>query len=254
MNKENNISGIIKNILKKYKQGSLTEHQCISEVKNIYFEDIGFAKIDHHRQLRRGFPEVIFGQDKTPVQILKIASSILNYSEILLITRTNKKVYDLLKKSIKEIKFNDEANIIYTPLKIPDKDLAPGITIICAGTTDIPVAEEAAITAYLMGNYVKKIYDAGVAGMHRVLNHGKELQDSKVVIAVAGMEGALPSVVSSMVDCIVIAVPTSIGYGTSFGGLSPLLTMLNSCSPGILVVNIDNGFGAGYAAGLINKK
>ncbi|MBM3705238.1 MAG: nickel pincer cofactor biosynthesis protein LarB [Actinobacteria bacterium] len=248
------ITRVIEKILKNFKEGKLTEQQCIAEVKNMYFEDIGFAKIDHHRTIRRGFPEVIYGQDKTPEQILEIAVKILKYSGILLVTRTSKKVFEFLNGKIKGIEYNDKAGLIFTPLKVPEEKLAGGITVICAGTTDIPVAEEAAVTAYLLGNNVTRIYDAGIAGLHRLLNHRQQLQNSNVIIAVAGMEGALPSIVSSMVGCIVIGVPTSIGYGASFGGLAQLLTMLNSCSPGILVVNIDNGFGAGYAAGLINKK
>jgi NCAIR mutase (PurE)-related protein len=250
---ENMVSDLIRGMLKEYKNGSVSENDIIGRIKDIYFEDIGFAKVDHHRILRRNFPEVIFGQNKTPKQILDISKKILKYSEILLVTRTNKEVFELLKIEIPGIVFNDASGIIYTPLKTSGAKLKEGITVICAGTTDIPVAEEAAITAYLMCNDVKKIFDVGIAGIHRLLSHKNELQRSKVIIAVAGMEGALPGVVSSMVDCIVIGVPTSIGYGASLNGIAPLLTMLNSCSPGICVVNIDNGFGAGYAAGLINS-
>lgn len=251
---QNIIANSIKKILNDYKNGLIDESKFIEEFKNCYFEDIGFAKIDHHRSLRRGFPEVIFGQNKTLKQIKEIALKILSYSEVLLITRVEKKVYDFLKKDILNLEYNEAAKVIYTPLKISEDKLLEGITIVCAGTTDIPVAEEAAITAYLMGNNVKKIHDVGIAGMHRLINYRDILQNSNVIIAVAGMEGALPSIVSSMVDCVVIGVPTSIGYGASFGGLSQLLTMLNSCSPGIVVVNIDNGFGAGYAAGIINRR
>lgn len=248
------ISKIIEDILKKHSSGAMSQEQCVSEIKNLYFEDLGYAKPDHHRSLRRGFPEVIYGSGKKPRHILEIAEKILKYSEILLITRTDESVYNYLNKYIAGIKYNKDAGLIYTPLKIPENKLCPGITVICAGTTDIPVAEEAAVTAYLMGNNVKKIYDVGVAGLHRLLNYGSDLQKSNVIVAAAGMEGALPSVVSSMVECIVIGVPTSVGYGASLSGLSPLFTMLNSCSPGILVSNIDNGFGAGYCAGIINKK
>lgn len=250
---ENMVSGLIREMLKEYKNGGASENDIIGRIKDIYFEDIGFAKVDHHRLLRRNFPEVIFGQNKTPQQILDISKKILKYSEILLVTRTKKEVFELLKIEIPGIVFNDAAGIIYTPLKKHGTELKEGITVICAGTTDIPVAEEAAITAHLIGNNVKKIFDVGIAGIHRLLSHKNELQNSKVIVAVAGMEGALPGVISSMVDCIVIGVPTSIGYGASFAGIAPLLTMLNSCSPGICVVNIDNGFGAGYAAGLINS-
>jgi NCAIR mutase (PurE)-related protein len=249
---ENMVNGLIREMLKEYKNGGASESDIIGRIKDIYFEDIGFANVDHHRILRRNFPEVIFGQNKTPQQIIDISKKILKYSEILLVTRTKKEVFELLKMEIPGIVFNDAAGIIYTPLKTPGPKLKEGITVICAGTTDIPVAEEAAITATLMCNDVKKIFDVGIAGIHRLLSHKNELQSSRVIVAVAGMEGALPGVISSMVDCIVIGVPTSIGYGASFKGIAPLLTMLNSCSPGVCVVNIDNGFGAGYAAGLIN--
>jgi NCAIR mutase (PurE)-related protein len=246
------IEKIIKKLLDDYKQGIVNKNDFVIKIKEIYFEDIGFAKVDHHRLLRREFPEVIYGEGKTPEQILEIAKKILNYSSLLLITRTNIKVYSLLKKEIKKIKIDFRSNIIYTRLDIPENKLKEGITVLCAGTSDIDVAEEAAVTSYLMKNKVKKIYDVGVAGIHRLLSHREELSLSNVIIAVAGMEGALPGVVSSMVSCPVIGVPTSVGYGSSFKGLSPLLTMLNSCSPGVMVVNIDNGFGAGYAAGIIN--
>lgn len=250
---KNEINRIIGRLLENYKEEKINKEDAISKIKEMYFEDIGFAKIDHHRLLRRDFPEVIYGTGKTPEQILEIAKKILNYSPVLLVTRTTIETFKLLKKEIKNIKFNSRSNIIYTPLDIPDGNLSEGITVICAGTSDISVAEEAAVTAYLMKNKVRKIYDVGVAGIHRLVSFKDELNRSNVIIAVAGMEGALPGVVSSMVDCPVIGVPTSVGYGTSFKGISPLLTMLNSCSPGVVVVNIDNGFGAGYAAGIINR-
>lgn len=250
---KNEIYKIIGRLLENYKEEKINKEDAISKIKEMYFEDIGFAKIDHHRLLRRDFPEVIYGTGKTPEQILEIAKKILNYSPVLLVTRTTIETFKLLKKEIKNIKFNSRSNIIYTPLDIPDGNLSEGITVICAGTSDISVAEEAAVTAYLMKNKVRKIYDVGVAGIHRLISFKDELNRSNVIIAVAGMEGALPGVVSSMVDCPVIGVPTSVGYGTSFKGISPLLTMLNSCSPGVVVVNIDNGFGAGYAAGIINR-
>jgi pyridinium-3,5-biscarboxylic acid mononucleotide synthase len=250
----NQISKYLKELLGDYKCGSINEQDFIREIKNLYFEDIGFAKIDHHRSLRRNFPEVIFGQNKSYAQILEISKKILNYSGILLITRTNREVFESLVKEIPGVLFNEDAKAIYTPLKTPEEQLTEGITVICAGTTDVGVAEEAAVTSYLMGNKVKKIYDVGIAGIHRLLSYKEVLCDSNVIVAVAGMEGALPGVVSSLTECPVIGVPTSIGYGASFGGLAQLLTMLNSCSPGISVVNIDNGFGAGYAAGLINRK
>jgi hypothetical protein len=249
---KNEIEKIIKELLDGYKQGKVNKNNVVSKISEIYFEDIGFAKIDHHRLMRREFPEVIYGEGKTPQQILEIAKKILNYSSILLITRTDIKVYSLLKKQINKVKLIFRSNIIYTQMDIPEDKLKEGITVLCAGTSDIDVAEEAAVTGYLMKNRIKKIYDVGTAGIHRLLSYREELNRSNVIIAVAGMEGALPGIVSSMVSCPVIGVPTSVGYGSSFNGLSPLLTMLNSCSPGVVVVNIDNGFGAGYTAGIIN--
>ena len=246
------IDRTIEELLELYKKGKLNKEDFLSKIKEIYFEDIGFAKIDHHRNIRRNFPEVIYGANKTPAQILGIAKKILKYSDILLITKTSLEAYKLIRKEIKNIEFNDKANLIYTPLNIPEAGLKEGITVVCAGTSDIPVAEEAAVTAYLMKNKIKKIYDVGIAGIHRLLSYKEDLIKSNVIVAAAGMEGALPGIISSLVSCIVIGVPTSVGYGTGFGGVSQLLTMLNSCSPGIVVVNIDNGFGAGYAAGLIN--
>jgi pyridinium-3,5-biscarboxylic acid mononucleotide synthase len=251
---ENEISKLIKLLLGKYSEGKIDEEIFISKIKELYFEDIGFAKIDHHRNLRRNFPEVIFGQNKTPDQIVQIAKKILNYSKILLVTRTSLVVYEILKREIPYLEYNEKANLIFTKFPQDEANLREGVTVICAGTSDIGVAEEAAVTAYLMGNKVKRIYDIGIAGIHRLLDHKDELMKSNVIVAVAGMEGALPGVVSSLVDCLVIGVPSSVGYGANFSGLSPLLTMLNSCSPGIVIVNIDNGFGAGYAAGMINLK
>ncbi|MDD5621715.1 MAG: nickel pincer cofactor biosynthesis protein LarB [Actinomycetota bacterium] len=250
---KNDINKIVEELLNSFREGRISKEDAILKVKELYFEDIGFAKIDHHRLLRRDFPEVIYGDGKTPDQILEIAKKILKYSPVLLVTRTNMETYGLLKKDIENLEFNETSSIIYTPLGIPDDKLSEGITVICAGTSDISVAEEAAVTSYLMKNKVAKVYDIGIAGIHRLTSYKDELNRSNVIIAVAGMEGALPGVVSSMVNCPVIGVPTSKGYGSSFKGLSPLLTMLNSCSPGVVVVNIDNGFGAGYAAGIINR-
>jgi NCAIR mutase (PurE)-related protein len=248
------INEIIQGLMKSYKKDEISEKAFLEKIRDLYFEDIGFAKVDHHRLLRRDFPEVIYGTGKTPEQILEISKKILKFSSILMVTRTDKKVYKLLKDKLKDRKLRFESGIIYTPLDIPDDKLARGITVICAGTSDINIAEEAAITAYLMKNRVEKIYDIGVAGIHRLMSNKDRLKGSNVIVAVAGMEGALPGVVSAMVDCPVIGVPTSVGYGANLGGISALLTMLNSCSPGVSVVNIDNGFGAGYTAGIINRK
>lgn len=249
----NDLSNKIERLLEDLESKRITKKELIQRFTEVYYEDIGFAKIDHHRALRRDFPEVIYGAGKTPGQICSIAKRILKYSDLLLVTRTTREVFNTLKKECDYLVFDENASLIYTDNLKDGKRLRKGIVVICAGTSDIPVAQEAAITAQLMGNEVERIYDIGVAGIHRLLSFEKRLRSAKVIIAVAGMEGALPSVVSSITDALVIAVPTSIGYGASFKGLAPLLTMLNSCSPGIVIVNIDNGFGAGYAAGIINR-
>jgi NCAIR mutase (PurE)-related protein len=251
---ENNLNNIIEELLENYKDNKLSKEDFKTKIKEIYFEDIGFAKIDHHRKLRRGFTEVIYGANKTPYQILEITKKILKYSDTLLITRTSKEVFNLLSDEVNNLQYLEDAQIIYLKNKDHDLDLKEGIVIVCAGTSDIPVAEETYMTAYLMGNKVKKIYDVGIAGIHRLISYKDDLLKANVIVAVAGMEGALPGLVSSLVECPVIGVPTSVGYGAGFKGISPLLTMLNSCSPGLSVVNIDNGFGAGYTASLINKK
>jgi len=251
---ENNLNSIIEKLLENYKDNKLSKEDFKTKIKEIYFEDIGFAKIDHHRKLRRGFMEVIYGANKSPQQILEIAKKILKYSDTLLITRTSKAVFNILSEEISGLNYLEDSQIIYLKNKKHDLDLKEGIIIVCAGTSDIPVAEESYMTCYLMGNKVKKIFDVGIAGIHRLLSYKDDLLKANVIIAVAGMEGALPGLVSSLVECPVIGVPTSVGYGAGFKGISPLLTMLNSCSPGLSVVNIDNGFGAGYVAALINKK
>ena len=251
---DSHINKLIEGFLESYKKGDISTDDFLEHIKDLYFEDIGFAKVDHHRMLRRDFPEVIYGNNKTAEQIVEISQKILKYSKILMITRTDKDVYLMLKKKLKDIRLEFSSGIVYTPLDTSENELREGITVICAGTSDMRVADEAAITAYLMKNRVNKIYDVGVAGIHRLMSFKDQLKKSNVIVAVAGMEGALPGVVSAMVECPVIAVPTSIGYGANLGGIAPLLTMLNSCSPGVSVVNIDNGFGAGYTAGIINRK
>ena len=251
---ENNLNTIIEELLENFKNDKLSKEDFKTKIKEIYFEDIGFAKIDHHRKLRIGFTEVIYGANKTSFQILEIAKKMLKYSDTLLVTRTNREVFNLLNKEIENLNYLEDAQIIYLKSKDHDLSLKDGIVIVCAGTSDIPVAEEAYMTSYLMGNNIKKIYDVGIAGIHRLISFKDELLKANIIVAVAGMEGALPGLVSSLVECPVIGVPTSVGYGAGFNGISPLLTMLNSCSPGLSVVNIDNGFGAGYIAALINKK
>jgi len=209
------------------------------------------ARVDIDREQRRGFPEVIYCPGKTIVQIVRIARCILRHNGILLLTRADEKIFPAIKKISKSAVYNREARIIYVQKKKPVA--AKGlIVVLSAGTSDVPVAEEAALTAELMGNRVERLYDVGVAGIHRMLEHTGLLRRARVLVVAAGMEGALASVVSGMVQKPVIGVPTSVGYGASFSGIAPLLTMLNSCSPGVCVVNIDNGFGAGYLAGLMN--
>jgi len=211
------------------------------------------ARIDISREERRGFPEVIYCPGKTAAQIKRIAKCILHHNDTLLLTRASRKIYAELKKSIPDAKYNAQANLIYYCKKKKKIRSKGKILILSAGTSDIPIAEEAAVTAELMGNHVERLYDVGVAGIHRLLDRVDLIRQASVIVVVAGMEGALASVLSGMVEKPVIGVPTSVGYGASFSGIAPLLTMLNSCSPGVSVVNIDNGFGAGYMAGLINK-
>ena len=215
------------------------------------YEDLGFARVDHHRSLRQGFPEVVLGLGKTPAQIAGIAAEIAGRGSSLLVTRASAAAFDAVRQTLPKAIYYEEAAII----SLRQQDVTPGhgtIVVAAAGTSDLPVAEEAACTAELMGNEVVRLYDVGVAGLHRILGELERLAAARVVIVVAGMEGALPSVVSGLISAPVIAVPTSVGYGASFGGIAALLGMLNSCSSGVSVVNIDNGFGAGNIASLIN--
>jgi NCAIR mutase (PurE)-related protein len=238
-------------VLEKVKSGDLTTKQALKELSVLPYEEMDFAKVDHHRNVRIGFPEVIFGRAKTIEQIVSIAVAMSARSKRILITHAIPEAYNAVKEKIKDAKYNPVSKTIVVN-RIRNISLRPGITVVTGGTADIPVAEEAAVTAELMGNKVKKIFDVGVAGIHRMFDSLQYLRNSRVLIVVAGMEGALPGVIGGLVSVPVIAVPTSIGYGASFNGLASLLTMLNSCAPGVAVVNIDNGFGAGYLAGLIN--
>ena len=215
------------------------------------FCDLGFAKVDIDRKRRRGFPEVIYSPGKTKEHIKSIARQLIKNKQDLLLTRLDKSAYSYLKKHIPGLKYNALARAGY--LSATNKPKKGLVLVISAGTSDLPVAEEASVTLGVMGERVEKLYDVGVAGVHRILHHTKLLEKAKVIIVVAGMEGALASLVAGLVSVPVIAVPTSSGYGASFGGLAALLTMLNSCSPGVVTVNIDNGFGAGYFASLVNK-
>ncbi|MBN2319253.1 MAG: nickel pincer cofactor biosynthesis protein LarB [Acidobacteria bacterium] len=240
-------------LLNKIREGKLTPDQGLERLKHLPFEDLGFARVDHHRTLRQGFPEVIFSPGKTPEQVAEIVRSLLRQKSNILVTRSNKTTYNRVRRVTAKARYHDLAHAI--TVVYDTKTYGDGkIYVVCAGTSDIPVAEEAALTAKLMGNMVETAYDVGVAGIHRLLNIRESLTQASVVIVVAGMEGALASVVGGLLSVPVIAVPTSIGYGSNFGGLSSLLAMLNSCASNVVVVNIDNGFGAGYVASLINRK
>jgi len=225
---------------------------ALSQLANLPYEELGFAKIDHHRALRTGFPEVVFGPGKTAEQIAAITERLASASDRVLVTKVAPECFDAVRERLPDAEYHPIARTI-TINRLRGAPSRPGIMVICGGTSDIPIAEEATITAELMGNAVERSYDVGVAGVHRLLDHLPRLRQARVVVAVAGMEGALPSVVSGLISVPVIAVPTSVGYGVSFGGLAALLAMLNSCAAGVSVVNIDNGFGAGYLAALINR-
>jgi len=215
--------------------------------------DLGFAKIDTDRQRRRGIPEVVYCPGKTRVQLLRISRELIRNKQGLLLTRLDKQTFAYLKKYIPGLKYSLLARIGYQQQKKKKLPVRGRVVVISAGTSDMSVAEEASVTLEVLGHSVERIYDVGVAGVHRLMSHMEIIRKAQVIVVVAGMEGALASLVSGLVACPVVAVPTSCGYGASFGGLSALLTMLNSCSPGVAVVNIDNGFGAGYLAALINK-
>lgn len=241
----------LEDILKKVSEGKLSPEDALEKLRDYPYQDLSFAKIDHHRELRKGLPEIIFGLGKTDDQILKIARQILKKGANLLITKVEPHVYEKIKKKIPKIQYNPLAKTICLKQKRPGMGKGK-IVIMTAGTSDIPVAEEAFVTCDMLGNEVERIYDVGVAGLHRLFGEYEKIKKARVIITVAGMEGALPSVVAGLVSVPIIAVPTSIGYGASFGGLAALLAMLNSCPGGVAVVNIDNGFGAAYLASLIN--
>ena len=241
----------LEKILQDIRSGSLSVDEALKILKDLPYKDLGFAKIDHHRELRRGFPEVVFGQGKTKEQIADIAEEILKSGSNLLITRVDSPVYDHLKGKLPGIRYNSLARVIHLKQKEPPRGKGK-IIIITAGTSDIRVAEEAAVTCDVLGNEIEKIYDVGVAGIHRLFGEYEKIKNGRVIITAAGMEGALPSVIAGITNIPIIAVPTSVGYGTSFKGLAALLAMLNSCPGGMAVVNIDNGFGAAYMASLIN--
>ena len=238
-------------ILRAVESGAMSSDEAFTRLKLTPFEDIGFAKVDHHREMRQGVAEVIYGQGKTPEQIERISSTLLSGGDrVVLITRMSPEAAAYV---------GEHHALVYDPLSkvgrigdMPEPDGVGTIVVATGGTTDIPVAEEAALTAEALGNTVKRLYDVGVSGIHRLLDHAEDIMTARCIVAVAGMEGALPSVIGGLADCPVIAVPTSVGYGAAFGGVAALLSMLNSCASGLSVVNIDNGFGAGYLASMIN--
>ncbi len=247
MNEDN-----IKSLIDKIRNGEVSEIEALSQLKNLPYEDIDFACIDHHRPIRTGQPEVIYAEGKSKEQVKEISERLISNNRVVMATRASVDLYNFLKPSFSKISYNIHGRIIIFG-DIPEAVTDKRILVLTAGTTDIPVAEEAAVTAEIMGSPVDRLFDVGIAGVHRILSKLELLQSANVIIAVAGMEGALPSFAAGLVSRPVIAVPTSVGYGANFGGVSALLTMINSCAPGVSTVNIDNGFGAGYLAAIINR-
>lgn len=243
----------LERLLRAFKQGELDDSEAARRISNLHFEDLGHARVDHARAARQGFPEVVFGAGKTRAQVVEIVEALARRTPNLLVTRTDEGTYGEVRNVCNEAEWHPTARMIRV-LRDPSERGAGTVMVVTAGTSDIPVAEEAALTAEAMGNRVERIWDAGVAGIHRLMAERERLRAARVVVVAAGMEGALPSVVGGLVSVPVIAVPTSIGYGASFGGVAALLGMLNSCSSNVTVVNIDNGFGAGFVAALINRK
>ena len=240
-------------LLRNLRSGKISVDRTLAQLKSLPFEDLGYARIDHHRSLRKGFPEVIWGEGKTSKEILSIMEELRRKGQNLLVTRLDRRKAREIRRAFPKSRYHPRPRLLMFLTHPVRREGKGTILVITAGTTDIPVAEEAALTAQMMGNPVETLYDVGVAGIHRLLSERKRLETARVLIVIAGMEGALPSVVGGLVDRPVIAVPTSVGYGTSFGGITALLAMLNSCASGVAVVNIDNGFGAGYIASLINR-
>jgi len=241
----------LKALLQAVAEGRVSPEQALEQLRLLPYESVEFARIDHHRALRKGFPEVVFCTGKTPEQVAEIVARLVPHGRVLA-TRATLEQYEAVRQRVPEAVYHPEARAIRVG-EFPEAPETPYGVVVSAGTADIPVAEEAALTARMMGVAVRTLYDVGVAGLHRLLEHLPMLMEARAIVVVAGMEGALPSVVGGLVPCPVIAVPTSVGYGAHFGGLAPLLTMLNTCAPGVSVVNIDNGFGAGYYLALIVK-
>ena len=244
----------LQDLLERVQQGKVRVEKALQELKTLPYEEIDCATIDHHRALRQGTPETIFGSGKTPAQVISIMKRMQTQKNNILVTRLDKEKALPIKRAFPKGRYYPQSRVL-TLLNHPIKITGRGtILVVCAGTSDIPVAEEAILTAQIMGNRVEHLYDVGVAGIHRLMSQRERLMAAHVIIVIAGMEGALPSVVGGLVDRPVIAVPTSVGYGSNFGGITALLAMLNSCASGITVVNIDNGYGAAFAASLINKQ
>lgn len=242
----------LRNLLQGIRNHDVSIEEGIAQMKGLPYEDLGYAKVDHHRALRQGFPEVIYCASKTPEQVATIAQHLAQEGDgNVLATRANREMYKAVLQRVPDAEYYELPRLIV--IRRGKQEQRGNILVLSAGTSDLPVAEEAAVTAEVMGNFVERIYDSGVAGIHRLLDQKEKLEKARVLVVVAGMEGALASVVGGLVDKPVIAVPTSVGYGASFGGLAALLAMLNSCASGVSVVNIDNGFGAGYQASLINR-
>lgn len=246
----------LRTLFEEVRAGTVTVDHALEQLRYLPFEDLGFATVDHHRALRQGFPEVVFCQGKTADQVVGIAKRIVETGSVVLATRADEEIAHAVKAALPSVTYNDLARtIVVHPEGYTVEVRGRGaILVVSAGTSDLPVTEEAAVTAEVMGNHVERLFDVGVSGIHRLLAHRDLIWSAEVIVVVAGMEGALASVVGGLVDVPVIAVPTSVGYGASFNGLAALLAMLNSCASGVTVVNIDNGFGAGYAASLINRK
>ena len=241
----------LEKLLQAYQNGELDHVDAARQIKNLHYEDIGYAKVDHSRSTRQGFPEVVFGAGKTRAQVLGIVERLVQRAPNVIVTHTDADTFGEVRNIITDAEWHESARLIRIWRDRTERGVGT-IAVVTAGTSDIPVAEEAALTAEAMGNRVQRIWDVGVAGIHRVLAERELLQGARVIIVAAGMEGALPSVVGGLVSVPVVAIPTSIGYGASFGGVAALLGMLNSCASNVTVVNIDNGFGAGYAASQIN--
>jgi len=241
----------IKALLEAVSRGDLSVEEALARLRDLPYEDLRFAKVDHHRALRGGAPEAVFCPGKTPAQVVAILSRLAQHNDNVLATRATAEVVSAVEAAGLRSRYHADGRVlVVNPVPVEGVGL---ITVVSAGTSDLPVAEEAAVTAEVLGNRVERVYDCGVAGLHRLLDHLHVLTEAHVIIAVAGMEGALPSVIGGLVDRPIIAVPTSVGYGASFGGITPLLAMLNACAPGVSVVNIDNGYGAAHQANLINK-